>query len=160
MMAGLPGTGIGGLFYLLAALLLPLRFAWLYARGQHDRGHLVLMFKQLAMSTSMIVAVWLTGIVLGLWRPLPTVLTVASITVAPIIVTFGTLSVILLVVEVGRLLIPSPSRRAPAELRMSLRPSTGRLGVAAARRPRVGPSTLTDRPCQESEVVTPSPSGT
>jgi hypothetical protein len=156
MTAGLPGTGIGGLFYLLAALLLPLRFAWLCARGQHDRGHLTLMFKQFAMSTSMIVTVWLTGVVLGLWRPLPTVLTMASITVAPIIVTFGTLSVVLLVVEVGRLLIPSPTRRTSTEMRMALRTSTGRLQVAAAHRPRVERSTIADRTRQESEAVTPS----
>ncbi|HYS94373.1 MAG TPA: hypothetical protein VEL48_13145 [Candidatus Acidoferrales bacterium] len=108
MTAGLPGTGIGGLFYLLAALCLPLRFAWLRARGQRDHRHRVFVIRQLAMSMSMLAAVWLTGALWGFWRPLPKVLTVA-----PIVVTFGTLAAILIAVEIGRLIIrPPPQLRA------------------------------------------------
>ena len=113
MMAGLPGTGIGGLFYLLAALLLPIRFVWLLVRGERDRRHFVLMVKQLAMSTSMIAAVWLTGVLLGLWRPLPAVLTVP-----PVLVAFGALTTLLIVVEIGRLVV-----RRPAGLRAPTPPS-------------------------------------
>ena len=103
MTAGLPGTGIGGLFYLLAALLLPLRFVWLCGHGQRDRRHAALMVKQLTMSTSMIAAVWLTGTLMGYWRPAPTL-----IAVAPVIITAATLTAVLLLVEIGRLLIRPP----------------------------------------------------
>ncbi len=119
MTAGLPGTGIGGLFYLLAALCLPLRFAWLRARGQRDHRHRVFVIRQLAMSMSMLAAVWLTGALWGFWRPLPKVLTVA-----PIVVTFGTLAAILIAVEIGRLIIcPPPSFGRAALRRRSGRPS-------------------------------------
>ena len=113
MTAGLPGTGLGGLFYLLAALCLPLRFAWLRARGQRDRRHLALVIRQLAMSMSMLASVWLTGMLLGLWRPLPTFLTVA-----PIVVTFGTLAGILVAVEIGRLVVRPPASFGRAALRL------------------------------------------
>lgn len=119
MTAGLPGTGIGGLFYLLAALCLPLRFAWLRARGQRDHRHREFVIRQLAMSMSMLAAVWLTGALLGFWRPLPKVLTVA-----PIVVTFGTLAAILIAVEIGRLIIRPPASFGRAALRRrSGRPS-------------------------------------
>ena len=114
MTAGLPGTGIGGLFYLLAALCLPLRFAWLRARGQRDRRHLVFVIKQLTMSMSMLAAVWLTGALLGLWKPLPQVV----LTVAPIVVTFGTLLAVLIAVEIGRLIIRPPASFGRAALRL------------------------------------------
>ena len=104
MTAGLPGTGIGGLFYLLAALCLPLRFAWLRARGHRDARHGLLVLKQLMMSMSMIAAVWLTGVLLGLWRPLPTI-----VAVAPIVITGGILTIVLVAVEIGRLIIRPPS---------------------------------------------------
>ena len=114
MTAGLPGTGIGGLFYLLAALCLPLRFVWLRARGQRDRRHLVFVIKQLTMSMSMLAAVWLTGALLGLWKPLPQVV----LTVAPIVVTFGTLLAVLIAVEIGRLIIRPPASFGRAALRL------------------------------------------
>jgi hypothetical protein len=114
MTAGLPGTGIGGLFYLLAALCLPLRFVWLRARGQRDRRHLVFVIKQLTMSMSMLAAVWLTGALLGLWKPVPQVV----LTVAPIVVTFSTLLAVLIAVEIGRLIIRPPASFGRAALRL------------------------------------------
>ena len=104
MTAGLPGTGIGGLFYLVAALCLPLRFVWLRARGHHDGRQGLLVCKQLMMSMSMIAAVWLTGALLGLWRPLPT-----RVAVAPIVIIGGILMLVLVAVEIGRLIIRPPS---------------------------------------------------
>ena len=121
MTAGLPGTGLGGLFYLLAALCLPLRFAWLRARGQRDRRHRVFVIRQLAMSMSMLAAVWLTGVLLGLWRPLPNVLTVA-----PIVVTAGTLVAILIAVEIGRLIVRPPASFGRGALRLRAGRSSSR----------------------------------
>ena len=34
MTAGVPGTGVGGLFYLLAAMMLPVRGLWKRSRGE------------------------------------------------------------------------------------------------------------------------------
>lgn len=115
MTAGLPGTGVGGLFYLLAALLLPVRYAWLRACGRSDRSHVTLLIRQLAMSVSMIAAVWLTGALLGLWKPLPTIMRGMPV-VLPIVLMFGTLAVILVAVEIGRLLIRPPAGLGPGRL--------------------------------------------
>jgi hypothetical protein len=70
-------------------------------RGQRERSEAGFVIRQLAMSLSMIAAVWLTGALLGLWRPLPTI-----VMVEPIVQTFGMLVVILVAVEIGRLLFP------------------------------------------------------
>jgi hypothetical protein len=104
MTAGLPGTGIGGLFYLLASLAMPLRFARMRSRGDGDRDHRALVRRTLAMSLAMMAAVWFTGVLVGLWRPLPTV-----IAVAPIVVAFTTLVTILVAVEIVRLLLRPPA---------------------------------------------------
>jgi hypothetical protein len=130
MTAGLPGTGIGGLFYLLASLGMPLRFAWMRSRGHGDRDHRALVLRTLAMSLAMMAAVWLTGVLLGLWRPVPTI-----IAVAPIVVAFTTLVTILVAVEIVRLLLRPPvgfgsslpSRREAIERRASDGPAFPRL---------------------------------
>jgi hypothetical protein len=139
MTAGLPATGVGGLFYLLAALLLPVRLLWRRAHGRSERGNVMLAIRQFAMSLSMIAAVWLTGALLGLWSSrLPTV-----VTVAPIVLTFGMLAVILAVVEIGRLVIPPPAgfergrlrHRAPdGQVATRLLDVTDRVGPARPRR--------------------------
>lgn len=64
----------------------------------------MLAIRHLAMSASMIAAVWLTGALLGLWSSRP-----AMVTVAPIVFTFGTLVVILVVVEIARFVIRPPA---------------------------------------------------
>jgi hypothetical protein len=121
MTAGLPGTGLGGLFYLLAALCLPLRLAWLWARGHRDRRHGLLVLRHLMMSMSMIAAVWLTGALLGLWKPLPTI-----VAVAPIVITGAVLMAVLVAVEIGRLMIRPPSGFGPGLPRAPERQKTGR----------------------------------
>src|SRR5262245_54386277 len=98
MTAGLPGTGIGGLFYLLAALAMPPRTAWRDGRGDRNPRHLVLMVKQVTIAVAIMIAVWLTGVVAGLW-PTTSATTIAGRTltvpaifmVAPVIITCSTL---------------------------------------------------------------------
>lgn len=116
MTAGIPGTGIGGLFYLIAALAMPLRAAWQYGRGQRDARHLALMMKQVAMAVAIILAVWLTGVVAGLWPttgfsmvgghrvPVP-----AVFMLAPVILTFATLASVLFIVEMLHFVVARPS---------------------------------------------------
>jgi hypothetical protein len=65
MNAGIPGAGIGGLFYLANALLLPLRGLW-----RRLRGELVAwrpLFEQWLMGAGVLFGIWLTGWLLGLW---------------------------------------------------------------------------------------------
>src|SRR3954463_3972003 len=63
--AGLPGTGIGGLFYLISALMMPFREAFraLVGRGDRARGQLAL--QQGGLALTILGAVWVTGIVMG-----------------------------------------------------------------------------------------------
>lgn len=60
MIAGIPGTGIGGLFYLLIALWMPVRelFLKMLRRGCHRRRRLVK--KHLFITVSVIIGMWAT----------------------------------------------------------------------------------------------------
>ena len=66
MTAGLPGTGIGGVFYLLSALLMPLVELVKTLRGQSSKSRWLLVIRQLAMASGIIAGMWMLGIVLGL----------------------------------------------------------------------------------------------
>ncbi len=65
MIAGLPGTGIGGIFYLLTSLLIP--FIELYrtigGKGNKRRWRFVLF--QLFITGGIFLGFWLTGLFLG-----------------------------------------------------------------------------------------------
>src|SRR5438128_8466396 len=63
--AGLPGTGIGGIFYLASALAMPLREAYRRVRGR-ARGDWRVVAAQLAIAGGILGAMWLTGRLLGL----------------------------------------------------------------------------------------------
>jgi hypothetical protein len=66
MTAGLPGTGIGGLFYLVSALLMP--FVTLV---RAVRGRPVLpgeAFRQAGTAVGILVAMWITGALLAMVR--------------------------------------------------------------------------------------------
>ena len=111
MTVGLPGAGIGGLFYLASTLLLPVRSLARRLRGRADagtwRGHAPLVLLALAIIGSL----WLAGWLLALVAPdrmlaaSPEVAAaVVSSTVIPL-ATFGigvgTLAVVLIAVEVA-----------------------------------------------------------
>jgi hypothetical protein len=66
MNAGLPGTGIGGVFYLLSALLMPFYELIQTLRGQSSWSRWALLFKQLAMAAGIIGGMWALGVLLGL----------------------------------------------------------------------------------------------
>ncbi len=66
MIAGLPGTGIGGMFYLLSAFLMPLYEINKRLRSKsRRRGNIKLIAEQWAISLGMLAAFWVTGLVLG-----------------------------------------------------------------------------------------------
>jgi len=66
MTAGLPGTGIGGVFYLLSALVMPFAELVKTLRGQSSWSRWILVFRQLAMAGGIVAGMWLLGAVLGL----------------------------------------------------------------------------------------------
>ncbi|MEO8359216.1 MAG: hypothetical protein ABI672_04225 [Vicinamibacteria bacterium] len=61
MNAGLPGTGIGGLFYLFSALFMPVRELWRASRGRGRAGDLRLAFRQSGMAVAILFVAWLTS---------------------------------------------------------------------------------------------------
>jgi len=115
--AGLPGTGIGGIFYLASALAMPLREAYRRVRGR-AAGNRRVVAVQLAIAGGILGAMWVTGRLLGLAlaaaRPIArlgtslppsNVLLIASVTLA-----LGTLVGVLVGVELLRLLVHRGTR--------------------------------------------------
>ena len=126
MSAGLPGLGLGGLFFILSALAAPLIEAVRMARGQSSRERRRQVARQFLLALAMLVAIDLTlrgvllaGYLLGLTSAPE--LGVIALPLAPIGITTGLL---LLVVSSAKL----------AEL--ALRPRRRR--AARARRRRIG----------------------
>jgi hypothetical protein len=64
MTAGVPGTGIGGLFYLAAALLLPLRGVWRRIRRRPVSWRMIL--GHTAIAAGILLGILATGWILGL----------------------------------------------------------------------------------------------
>lgn len=118
MSVGLPGSGIGGVFYLLSAVWMPVHCAQRSVRGH--QGQLRLMLRQTTLALLIIGMLWGTGVVIELvltstpaaaslraavgkdaGQELPAVFRAATFAM-----TFGTLAFVLLVVQVMRLVVP------------------------------------------------------
>jgi len=148
MIVGVPGTGIGGLFYLLSALALPLREA---IRRVRDRANPVswrVVAQQTTMAGGILAGMWATGLLIG------AVLGAARSHVAPgvglpagnllrtatVALSLGTLAAVLLGVELLRLCLHRRTRReTPIERRgapETLQPSERRVAVAGGGRGR------------------------
>jgi hypothetical protein len=69
MTAGVPGTGIGGLFYLLGALWMPCYELFLTMRGQSSLARWYLVGRQTGIALGIICGMWATGWLLGLLLP-------------------------------------------------------------------------------------------
>ena len=68
MAAGIPGIGIGGLFYMLHALLLPLKGAWRAVNGKSVDWRVLM--KQAAIATGVLLGIAVAAWGLSVWRPL------------------------------------------------------------------------------------------
>lgn len=126
MTAGLPGAGIGGLFYLASTVLLPARSLWRRARGQPDPVTWRHQLHSLAIAAGIVGGLWATGWLLGSVVPDEMLAGVASgtatsgtnrtvIPVATFAIGVGTLAAVLIAVEVARL--SSLRREAKVRLR-------------------------------------------
>ena len=124
MSVGLPGSGIGGVFYLLSAMWMPMHSAQRSVRGKS--AQLRLMFRQTLLASLIIGALWGTGFVIDLvllgapaneslraavgkdgGASLPSVFRAASFAL-----TFGTLALVLLTVQILRFVVPRPRAAA------------------------------------------------
>jgi hypothetical protein len=61
MNVGLPGTGIGGLFYLLLAVLMPLHELWKTARGRSSVQGWSTAARQSSVAVAILAALWGEG---------------------------------------------------------------------------------------------------
>lgn len=111
MTVGLPGAGIGGLFYLASTLLLPVRSLVRRLRGRPDsvtwRGQAHLILLALGIIGSLWLAGWLLAFVVPdrvLSASSTVGSTVTSRTVLPLVtfgIGMGTLAMVLIAVEIA-----------------------------------------------------------
>ena len=131
MTAGMPGAGIGGLFYLLNALSMPLhelRFLW---KGSSTPETRKVAIRQFALAVSILGSMWLFAWTLSIIfaarpriasfagissqsetvRQLPRILTYSTLMVGVVTLGFVLLSVVILRVAVGKTeMRPNPAR--------------------------------------------------
>lgn len=106
MNPGLPGTGIGGLFYILCALLMPFIQMWWELTGNpRAHGKWPLVIRQAALAGLMVVAMTLTFMGLDLLvRELASAVTLSRTSrLIPVIGTSAVLAAVLLSMQLLRL---------------------------------------------------------
>lgn len=130
MTAGLPGVGIGGIFYLASALLMPMRSLVAVLSGRPGDARWPLALRQASLAAGILGVLWLTGLALA-WLitafvPQATSLAAAGsgtaevrtvVKTGALLLSLGTLSLVLLLVQMMRLALPArpTPRNAPAE---------------------------------------------
>jgi hypothetical protein len=103
MTVGAPGAGIGGLFYLASALVLPFRSLLRAWRG--EQVHWRSVMRQAGLALAVLAAIWLAGWVIGLWAGPGLVVTPRTGIVGHIVRSTGVLGTAMLYVSVGTLLL-------------------------------------------------------
>lgn len=112
MIVGVPGTGIGGMFYLVSALALPVRQVFRRTRERATAIPWRVVAGQTALAGGILGGMWATGLLLGaLLTTVARAHTVSGLAphsgnllrTATFVVSFGTLVVVLLGVELLRL---------------------------------------------------------
>lgn len=116
MTAGLPGTGIGGLFYVLSGILMPFREAYRAVLRKSDARSRRLVAYQALLSVGVVAGIWVAGWLLGLmisWAPTVAVAVHGArhvvrhaanvVRVMAFLIAFATLAFVLGVVQVARL---------------------------------------------------------
>lgn len=124
MSAGIPGLGLGGLFFILSALVAPLVELVRTSRGQSSPAAWRQVGRQLAIAVTMIVAVdvslrgaYLLASAVGLGGPGPGGVTVLPL--APLGIALGILAALLAVAKAAQLVIApaiGPDGRAATAL--------------------------------------------
>lgn len=133
MTVGIPGTGIGGLFYLVSAATIPLRELLRRVRGRPPLAAPGLVRRQVAMVAGIAGGLWLTGWILAalIVRSTSTVRATGLppgpgaenvLQVASVLLGFVTLVLVLAVVEVARLVVRGRAARPRRVVRMPQKP--------------------------------------
>jgi hypothetical protein len=65
MTVGVPGVGFGGIFYMIGALVMPVREVVRTARGESNVQRWVVVATQWSLAAGILVALWATGWILG-----------------------------------------------------------------------------------------------
>lgn len=119
MTAGLPGVGIGGIFYLASAIMMPVRSAIAVVTGRAHEARWRVALQQAAIAGGILVALWATGLALG-WMiatlfPHATVIGATGaahqhvrnvVRTSALLLSFGTLAAVLMFVQVLRVALP------------------------------------------------------
>ena len=137
MTAGLPGVGIGGIFYLASAILMPVRSVVAVVTGRRHEARWPVALRQATIAVGILGALWATGWALG-WliatlAPGSTLLTAGAgpahvrsvVRTSALLLSFGTLAAVLALVQLLRLALPArPTERNESdESRDSARPA-------------------------------------
>jgi Flp pilus assembly protein TadD len=167
MNVGMPGTGIGGMFYVVSALAMPLWEAYRRSRSRTPAtcnvqratggGGWGMVAGQLAITGGIIAGIWATGWLLGLaLRTAQPILPAGAGTPAAnvvrtvaLAVSLGTLVAVLLAVEVLRLVM---RRRAATELATRPQPVNGHSSSASA--DAAEPRRLSRAPARDQPRIT------
>jgi len=132
MTAGLPGTGIGGVFYILSALFMPFAEIVITLRGKSSIKRWMLVLRQLTIAACIFAGMWLLGLLAGISfdmfkaaQPIVSGVTLNMHThimetafhinifhIAPILMSIATLTTILVLTNVLRLFIRQPAQEA------------------------------------------------
>jgi len=128
MTAGIPGAGIGGIFYMVSAIAMPFHAAYraVKRRNANPNDDLPVewrpVFRQFAIGFGIVVALWLTGWALGALvtahpsalgdlRPAGEGQAVPNvIRIGALMLSFGSLCAVLLAVQIGRLVVKRQRR--------------------------------------------------
>lgn len=119
MTAGLPGVGIGGIFYLASAIMMPVRSCYAVLTGRAHEARWRVALRQAAIAGGILVALWITGLALG-WiiaTAFPHAMIASSSGVAAthvrnvvrtsaLLLSLGTLAAVLLFVQILRVALP------------------------------------------------------
>ncbi len=65
MTAGIPGTGIGGIFYLISAFAMPFVEIIKTLRGRSSIRRWIAVVRQLTMASAILASMWMLGLALG-----------------------------------------------------------------------------------------------
>ena len=119
MTAGLPGVGIGGIFYLASAIMMPVRSLVATVTGRAHEARWRVAMQQASIAAGILVVLWATGLALGwiITTAFPHALLTSAAGAAPahvrnvvrasaLLLSFGTLAAVLMFVQVLRVVLP------------------------------------------------------
>lgn len=115
MVAGMPGTGIGGLFYLLIALWMPIRELYFIVRKQSSPERWRIVKRHIFLTLCLIMGMWATGELIGRLLLHLRIINGQSahniLRLSPFLLMLATLMFVYLVVQVIRFYVSNAERK-------------------------------------------------